>query len=126
MSTWVVTRKSDGEEVYRYGADAPVEWQGFEFATHDHTALAEPEASTIEPETRTWNQVEFLRRFTAEERVVIRTLVKTNPYVEDYMLLLNATPVVHSNDKDVVGGLNMLEQGGVIASGRAAEILNGN
>lgn len=39
MPTYVITRKSDGAEVYRYEAAAPVEWVGFEFAAHDHTAL---------------------------------------------------------------------------------------
>ena len=41
MSTYIVTRKSDGVEVYRYHADAPIEWGGMEFATHDHTAVNE-------------------------------------------------------------------------------------
>lgn len=41
MTTYIVTRKSDGAEVYRYHADAPIEWGGMEFATHDHTAIVE-------------------------------------------------------------------------------------
>lgn len=36
MPTYIVTRKSDGAEVYRYEADAPVEWADWPFATHDH------------------------------------------------------------------------------------------
>lgn len=40
MNEYVVTRKSDGVVVYpSYSADAPVEWHGMEFATHDHTLL---------------------------------------------------------------------------------------
>jgi len=40
-----------GKEVYRYQADAPIEWNGMEFATHDHTLLpeAQPEQAAIDP-----------------------------------------------------------------------------
>lgn len=37
MSVYIVTSKATGKEVYRYEADAPIEWNGMEFATHDHT-----------------------------------------------------------------------------------------
>lgn len=36
MTTFIVTNKATGVEVYRYGADAPVEWSGMSFADHDH------------------------------------------------------------------------------------------
>jgi hypothetical protein len=49
MTTYVVTRKSDGEEVYRYDADAPIEWSGWEFATHEHNPLAEPPEPEPDP-----------------------------------------------------------------------------
>ncbi|MCU0957824.1 MAG: hypothetical protein MUF55_11045 [Hydrogenophaga sp.] len=42
MRTYRVTRRADGAEVYRYQAEAPVEWSGMEFATHDHTLVDEP------------------------------------------------------------------------------------
>jgi hypothetical protein len=41
MTTYTVTRKSDAVEVYRYEASLPIEWQGMDFATHDHTAEVE-------------------------------------------------------------------------------------
>jgi len=37
MSEYIVTNKATVTEVYRYTSDAPVEWAGMEFATHDHT-----------------------------------------------------------------------------------------
>lgn len=43
MTTYIVTRKSDGQEVYRYGSPVPIEWNDMGFATHDHTAQADPE-----------------------------------------------------------------------------------
>lgn len=39
MPHYVVTRKADQVEVYRYAADAPVEWIGYEFTTHDHAPI---------------------------------------------------------------------------------------
>lgn len=37
MPEYIVTRKTDGAEIYRYNADAPIEWCGMAFASHDHT-----------------------------------------------------------------------------------------
>lgn len=36
MPEYIVTRKSDGTEIYRYNAGTPIEWQGMAFADHDH------------------------------------------------------------------------------------------
>lgn len=47
MPTYLVTRKTDGAEIYRYQAGAPVEWVGMEFAAHDHTEYAEPSIEVI-------------------------------------------------------------------------------
>lgn len=49
MITFVVIRRSDGAEVYRYNADAPVEWTGMEFSDFDHVAQ-EPDAPPPAPE----------------------------------------------------------------------------
>ncbi len=126
MTTFVVTSKSDGREVYRYSGDTPMEWSGFEFATHDHTPLAEDPAKPTQAIARVWDQIDFMRRLTQTERITIRTLAKSNVEVEDYMARLTATPRVRNDDPDVVGGLTMLEAAGVLAPGRAAEILHGS
>jgi hypothetical protein len=42
MTTYVVTRKSDGQEVYRYEAESPVEWSNLPFSDFIHTALSDP------------------------------------------------------------------------------------
>ena len=47
---YIVTNTESGEEVYRYQADAAIEWSGMEFATHTHTEHAEVvEAVVIAP-----------------------------------------------------------------------------
>ena len=42
MPVYIVTPKAGGEPVYRYHADAPVDWPAFPLADFDHTAQAEP------------------------------------------------------------------------------------
>lgn len=53
MKNFRVVRKSDGETVYRYSNTVTVEWNGFEFSTHDHVeepAEAEPEEVIVPAE----------------------------------------------------------------------------
>ena len=45
MPVYNVINKASGEQVYRYHADAPVEWPGMEFSTHDHVEYVEPVVS---------------------------------------------------------------------------------
>ncbi|MBB5204443.1 hypothetical protein HNQ51_001757 [Inhella inkyongensis] len=52
MKEWIVTRTADSKIVYRYQAEAVVEWAGFEFATHTHAevpAEPAPPAAPLEP-----------------------------------------------------------------------------
>ena len=44
-----VIRKTDSAKVFTYHADTPIEWTGFEFATHDHVAQAGSVAVTEIP-----------------------------------------------------------------------------
>jgi len=126
MTTYIVTLKETGQEVYRYNADAPIEWTGYEFATHDHTAEVDTSTVTdVVAKAITWTKLEYLRRFTQEERIAIRTAAKTVPQLEDYMALMELASEVRSDDPDIVSALNMLEAGGLIGAGRAQEILNG-
>ena len=126
MTTYVVTRKSDGQEVYRYNADAPIEWSGMEFVTHDHTPEADASGITDVPiVAMTWTKLEYLRRFTQAERIAIRGAAKVVPELEDYLQLLELATEVRSDDPDIASALAMLEGAGLIGAGRAGEILNG-
>ncbi len=127
MTTYVVTNKSDQSEVYRYAADAPIAWSGMEFDTHDHAAESTGDSVTdVIPTSYTWTKLEYLRRFTQDERIAIRTAAKTSAVLEDYLQLLELASEVKSDDPDIVAALTMLEAGGLIGSGRAQEIINGN
>lgn len=123
MAEYVVTRKSDGAEAYRYQSDTPVEWNGMEFSTHDHVALAQQPVTPTG--TRTMTKLEYLRRFTVDERVAIRAAAAQNAVLADYLQLMELATEINTGDTDTVAAVTMLEQAGLIAAGRAQEILNG-
>lgn len=125
MNIYIVTRKSDGTEVFRYTAPAEIEWTGYEFATHDHTKQAEEVVEQPPSAALEWTSFEFLRRFEANERIAARIRAKTDPVLEDFFELLLNAPIVRSDDPDVVGGLNYLTTLGILSSARVNEILRG-
>ena len=82
MPNFVVIDRATGQEVSSYSADAPVEWIGLEFATHEHRALpAEPEppAAPIVPEQWFINVGPFYDRFGPYKLPI---LASTDPLVQ--------------------------------------------
>jgi hypothetical protein len=80
MTIYIVTNKQTGAEVYRYANDAPVEWSGMEFATHDHTAVVEinPDGSIEESATPVEMRVtkrSFWNRFPPVKETVMRAIM---------------------------------------------------
>lgn len=77
---------------------------------------------------KSWPAFDFYRKFTAEERIAIRTRAKTDAIAEDIYSTLNAAISSGSNirddDPDTVRGLLYLESIGDLVQGRAAEILS--
>ncbi len=65
--------------------------------------------------------VDFLRRFTAQERIAARA--SNDPYVIDFIALLARAPSIHLDDPDTVAGVGYLAQLGILTAGRAEEIL---
>jgi len=98
-----------------------------QFADFDHTLEVEaPGTVTDVPVVAmTWTKLEYLRRFTQDERIAIRTAAKQVPQLEDYLALLELASEVRSDDPDIIAALQMLEGAGLIAAGRASEILGG-
>ena len=66
-------------------------------------------------------KLQFLRRFTAQERIAIRASM--NPAIADFLQLLDLAQDVRLDDPDTVAGVQYLEQETLLAAGRAAEIL---
>jgi len=71
------------------------------------------------------HKVDFLRLFTQAERMAIREAAADNPLIADYQHMLDAATVVRLSDPDIQTGVPLLELGGLIGVGRAAQILAG-
>lgn len=71
--------------------------------------------------------VQYLRRFTQAERITIRAAASQSPELDDYLKLLDITiaqgGVINLNDPDTIAAVGLLEAVGLIAPGRAAEVL---
>jgi len=80
------------------------------------------EAVVAPPSYPTISSLTFLRRFTAPERVAIRT--SQDPYVVDFMDLLNKATEVLQSDPDVQGGMAYLVSLGLLTQERAGEVLD--
>lgn len=85
-------------------------------------ALADP----VPINSKILSRLEFLHRFTAEERVAIRQASTTDPIIYDFLDLLYQAQEVRADDADTRAGLQYLETKGLLASGRATEILTGH
>lgn len=125
MAEYIVTRKSDGAEVYRYQSDAPIEWTGMGFAEYNHVLAPAPseEGGAAGIVGCTMTKLEYLRRFTVDERVAIRAAAAQNAVLADYLALMELAQEINLDDPDTVAAVQMLEQAGLIAAGRAAEVL---
>ena len=71
------------------------------------------------------NKVDFLRLFTQAERIAIRQAATAHPTIADYQAMLDAATIVRLSDPDMQVGVPMLELGGLLDPGRAAQILAG-
>jgi len=83
-----------------------------------------PVAQLPEPARRILTKIEFLRLLTQDERIAFRQAAKVSPVMEDFMHLLDSATEVSKDDPDVIKGLNDGEAAGLLAAGRAAEILS--
>lgn len=88
------------------------------------TGFAPPESPPT-TQAAVLSRLEFIRRFTPAERQAIRQARSSSTDLDDFMYLLEMAETVRTNNADVIAGLAMLEAGGLLATGRAAEILAG-
>lgn len=86
----------------------------------DAREAAEAEANNFEvPLTRK----QFLDRFSAAEYAGIKAAVEINATLDFYWQKLMVAESVYLTNAETVAGVNLLEQAGLIAAGRAAQIL---
>ena len=123
MPNWIVQNRITGDVAYAYGADEPSHSDIYPFDTYNHI----PQKEVIAPVVREVSGVSYLRRFTQAERIAIRAAASQSAVLDDYLKLLDATiqqgGIVNLDDQDTIVAVQLLEQSGLIAEGRAAEIL---
>lgn len=73
--------------------------------------------------TSVLTKLDFLRRFTTQERIAIREAAKTDPVIFDAMDLLNMATYVSLTDQDTINLVGYLALQGVVAQTRVSEIL---
>lgn len=68
-------------------------------------------------------KLKFIKRFTAAEYAAIKAAAAANPTLDYYWQMLMLAEEVRLDDPDTIAGVTTLEQVGLLAAGRAAEIL---
>lgn len=66
----------------------------------------------------------FKQRLTQAERIAIRAAASSNPIVFDFLDILDSATFVDLQRADTIDGINAMEVAGLLAVGRATEILN--
>ncbi len=139
MSTFAVTRKTDGVEVFRYSNSTPVEWSEMGFDTHDHTPVVEPPVLPAEPVApigpRRLTKLQFIDRLGDAAYVAILTMAKTSVLVEAFIRRFEMTTPeadytsIDLDDPRTVVGVTQigaaLEAASVVDAGWAEGVLNG-
>lgn len=69
-------------------------------------------------------KLEFLRKFTAQERIAIRAAAGTDPIIFDAMELLNLAEFVSLQDSDTINLVGYLAMIGILQPNRVSEILS--
>ena len=78
----------------------------------------------VEPVVETkFSRLQFMNRFTNAELGMIYTTAKTQVAIEVWLDKFKLAEYIDSTDPDTVAGVQMLEQSGLLAVGRANAIL---
>lgn len=89
--------------------------------TYDGTTFTAP--APVAPTPMPWTKKEFLLKFTPEEYAAIIAATKTNAVLDYYWQIFMMADNVVKTDPVTIGGVQALEANGLLAAGRAAEIL---
>lgn len=124
MAEWIVQDRKTGVVVHVYHADEATDFPEYPFALYNHILKKPDEAPAS---IREISGVSYLRRFTQDERIAIRTAASGNAVLDDYLKLLDITIAqggfVNLDDHDTIAAVGMLEAVGLLNPGRAAEVL---
>lgn len=121
---YTVQNRTTGEVVYAYNADVAVDWPEYPFAEFNH--IPQPPVIAPTPQRRV-TKLEFVGRLGADY-IPLLVLSNTNVGIEAFIKMIDwATPDPNGtsldlNDPRLIDALSQLEQSGVLATGRSAEI----
>lgn len=139
MITYRVTRKSDGVEVYQYSSPVPIEWNGMEFATHDHTVVPDELVVQQPIGSRKITRFAYRMRFTPAEKAAIEMACLDDPTKPMQQRAMSASLRASQSDAmaatyiDLTPGplleatrasMMPLEALGLLAAGRVSVILD--
>ena len=82
-----------------------------------------PEIVTATPVTPPMSKLDFLKRLTFAERVAIETAAETDAEVRVVKQSLLAADEIKVDDPEMIAGIGLYVNKGLIASSRVAEIL---
>lgn len=94
---------------------------GWTFENNEFKAPVIPEEVVV-PKT-TLTKLEYMDRFTDAELAAIYAAAKTSVEVEIWLGRFKLSSKINLTDERTIAGVNALETAGLIATGRAAEIL---
>lgn len=123
---YTVQNRASGVVVYAYTSDEAVDWPEYPFAEFNH--IPQPVAGPMPVQQRRVTKLEFVGRL-GDDYIPLLVASKSNVAIEAFMKMIDwATPEhdgtsLDLNDPRIIGALNQLEQAGLIAQGRAAEVL---
>lgn len=75
------------------------------------------------PKSRILTRLAFMRRFSDAELATIYTAEDQSVVLKVWLDKFRLAEEISLDDPEIVGGVNALEQMGLIAAGRAAEVL---
>lgn len=97
------------------------QWVGGEWVVLD----VDPGANPAPAPGVQLDPIDFLRLFTPEETFTILQAAAVDPMVATFKYRLDKAKVILLSDPDIQAGVPLLEAGGLIGVGRAAQILAG-
>ncbi len=88
---------------------------GWNESTLDFDVLPPVEKVTLTP-------LEFMQRFTVQERIAIRSASRTDHVVEDFLALINTASFIEGSHPLLEQGLGYMAANGYISQERAVEV----
>lgn len=114
--------KFEVSNIYGELASAP----GSNIELKDGVLTITPASPVIEeaPTSNIISKMKFLKRLTPEEYEIIKKTSETNATIDYFWQMFMLAEEIDLQYSDTINGIQMMEQEGLLAQGRAAEILS--